>query len=134
MQHRCLQLQQAARVRDCVRGSVCGVSTRLRSRLSTSFQISSGTGPPLPLTKHGFAQYFLFLAYVQISYLVSGTGIPVGDQFPAGNRDGRKMSPNDLRGDGDGEISPPRGRGWWVNPRRGIPHYHLEAPPDLPYS
>ena len=59
-----------------------------------------------------------FVVLLLLSCLLSGMGIPVGDQFPAGNGDGRKMSPNDLRGDGDGdgEIFPPRGRGWWVNP------------------
>ena len=63
------------------------------------------------------------------SCLVSGTGIPIGDQFPAGNGDGRKLSPDGLHGDGDGEIFSPRGWGWWVNPRRGIPHCHLGGAP-----
>ena len=70
---------------------------------------------------------FMLIVLLPLSCLVSGTGIPIGDQFPAGNGDERKMFPNGLRGDGDGENFPPRGRRWWVNPRRGILHCYLDA-------
>jgi hypothetical protein len=48
-------------------------------------------------------------------------GIPAGIKSPAGNGDGEEMSPVDVHEDGDGENSPPRGRGWWLILRRGIP-------------
>ncbi|XP_066389375.1 DEAD-box ATP-dependent RNA helicase 58, chloroplastic-like isoform X4 [Miscanthus floridulus] len=35
------------------------------------------------------------------------------------------MFPVNVHGDGDGENSSPRGRGWWHIPRRGIPRCHL---------
>ena len=44
-----------------------------------------------------------FVVLLLLSCLLSGMGIPVGDQFPAGNGDGRKNSPDILRGDGVGD-------------------------------
>jgi len=52
--------------------------------------------------------------------------IPAGIKSPAGNGDGEEMFSVDVHGDGDGENLAPRGRGWWLIPRRGIPRCHLD--------
>ena len=72
--------------------------------------------------------YFCKFSYVSQIYLIlsSGTGIPTGIKSPTGNGDGEEMFPVNVHGDGDGENSSPRGRGWWHIPRRGIPRCHLD--------
>jgi hypothetical protein len=57
-------------------------------------------------------------------YIVSGDRDPVGDVIPGGDGGGIKLSPVSFRGGGGGENLSPRGRGWAVDPRRGIPRCH----------
>jgi len=63
--------------------------------------------------------------FMPVYVVVSGTGIPAGMKSPPGIGDGEGRLPVVVHGDGAGENSPPRGRGWWLILRRGIPHCHL---------
>jgi hypothetical protein len=66
-----------------------------------------------------------FVSLESYLLLCSVMGIPVGIKSPAGNGDGGRNVPVDVHGDGDGKNSPPRGRRWWLIPRRRIPRCHL---------
>jgi hypothetical protein len=53
-----------------------------------------------------------------------GDGDPRGDYSPLGDGDGEKKLSVSISGDGGGEFTSPRGRGWEAIPRRGIPRCH----------
>jgi hypothetical protein len=59
----------------------------------------------------------------QLDEWIWGRGSPRG-LFPARGRGREKSLPVNSGGDGGGEFCSPRGRGWEVDPRRGIPRCH----------
>jgi hypothetical protein len=62
---------------------------------------------------------------VMLWWTKAGMGIPARINSPHGDWDGLKIFPVSFDRDEDGDFSSPRGRGWGINPRWGIPHCHL---------